>query len=1448
MRTITSSGGVAEVINARRTESLDAREIINLIQPSTRIVFGRVNVIYLLEKANLAVTLTNGRNEVVAHAAFVDYPNLDNVDQTCWESWLHSNYHSEKCTPLNTLFMHLFVALPDYYIGGAKEIIRVQDHDDLTPLFTQQSDKLAVTYGDYFLAELIEAQDEENHAVVCEVEGTAVGFMSLCSDINIKLLNECFELGPFHGLCKPHPEDILDPLTELQDEPAVSVLCFSAGDPGFASHLHLGKMRTITSSGGVAEVINARRTESLDAREIINLIQPSTRIVFGRVNVIYLLEKANLAVTLTNGRNEVVAHAAFVDYPNLDNVDQTCWESWLHSNYHSEKCTPLNTLFMHLFVALPDYYIGGAKEIIRSFTVRQAKSSDKPGVESLIKELDMHETILKDFEIFNQTRRDPYDVGNLLCYRTVFNAVPELYYIFLFVPNSAQLDTALEAIFEPFESRTGSTAARECAAFVCHRHHHCPVLHIRSARVQDHDDLTPLFTQQSDKLAVTYGDYFLAELIEAQDEENHAVVCEVEGTAVGFMSLCSDINIKLLNECFELGPFHGLCKPHPEDILDPLTELQDEPEIESDRQASQKPGSGRSQQSDRSSLQGADVKVPAKVKASEPLTAGAAESLSGRESALSDVSEDRDLCIITVPHLVPEFPLLQRCVRAIPFHTSTLSQELYIFHRSGLLKSFTVRQAKSSDKPGVESLIKELDMHETILKDFEIFNQTRRDPDGTPVQAFVAEVLHQIVGIAIIRNEEDITYIRSHFNIEDFIYFSHHRQEEHGQIFHFVLNPIFQHNTKHFLKEILRLSDKSCLYYPVYPSYELDKQSDKLAVTYGDYFLAELIEAQDEENHAVVCEVKYALYHINRKLTLEPKVTINARIVVVGASDTGMSFLEMLVFCPHLRFNNITLISTHGLPSIPADSENWNFLSTSHCYNDKDFALLSLHSWVNVVVGKMKEIDRAAKHVVVSEGRKVPYDHLILCTGQQYQMPCPTGADISTLLTNRELSVSPDQRYTGPVPSNVFTLNDDEDCLETYNWLQENWAHAEGNVIVYGNTIDAYTTVETLLSLGISGCYIHLAEPPLNSNVTCFNNFAVESAVQAALAAAGVTVYHNCILAQWNGGNNREHITAVCFTTDTKPVQLQCSVFINLYKKGIDYDAFKAMNDACLVYDGRLVIDTTFHTNDSAIRAAGTLTKFPRRYHADQWSHSNFNSKEVGFHLATAMLPLFDPILHSVVDPPEDLDRLIPMYTGAKVQGGKLPGGHHYLHAAKPGIPIPLAAQMDHSNYGRDIITGSVKTGNYFKLHVNQYSKVETITCLSQESFPASNYLCLYGENEQLLNKLCDRFDEGLILDMYSFFKETWCLAIYHDRFIDFKNEVHQIMATRQDPDSFSVTEIIQQVVEEEGSEDPKETLKMKSEECNYRNPVERYVLNYLKYNSYFCSNAIIFYDVYAYM
>lgn len=46
----------------------------------------------------------------------------------------------------------------------------------------------------------------------------------------------------------------------------------------------------------------------------------------------------------------------------------------------------------------------------------------------------------------------------------------------------------------------------------------------------------------------------------------------------------------------------------------------------------------------------------------------------------------------------------------------------------------------------------------------------------------------------------------------------------------------------------------------------------------------------------IFLQLNYSLNHTNRKLVLESKVCINTRIVVVGASDVGISFLETLIF------------------------------------------------------------------------------------------------------------------------------------------------------------------------------------------------------------------------------------------------------------------------------------------------------------------------------------------------------------------------------------------------------------------------------------------------------------------------------------------------------------------------------------------------------------------------
>ena len=80
----------------------------------------------------------------------------------------------------------------------------------------------------------------------------------------------------------------------------------------------------------------------------------------------------------------------------------------------------------------------------------------------------------------------------------------------------------------------------------------------------------------------------------------------------------------------------------------------------------------------------------------------------------------------------------------------------------------------------------------------------------------------------------------------------------------------------------------------------------------------------------------------------------------------------------------------------------------------------------------------------------------------------------------------------------------------------------------------------------------------------------------------------------------KETVTSLSFTTPDKPVNnFPCSAFISLHPLRINHETFSALNDSCIVFDGRLTIDADFKTNDPLIRAAGPLVKYCRRYHAD---------------------------------------------------------------------------------------------------------------------------------------------------------------------------------------------------------------------------------------------------------
>ena len=84
-----------------------------------------LSVMCCSERALLAITLSNELDEILAHAAFLDYPNVTSVDPAEWVEWLKTFFDASGCSSLNTVFMHYyFVSKPDYALGCARELVR----------------------------------------------------------------------------------------------------------------------------------------------------------------------------------------------------------------------------------------------------------------------------------------------------------------------------------------------------------------------------------------------------------------------------------------------------------------------------------------------------------------------------------------------------------------------------------------------------------------------------------------------------------------------------------------------------------------------------------------------------------------------------------------------------------------------------------------------------------------------------------------------------------------------------------------------------------------------------------------------------------------------------------------------------------------------------------------------------------------------------------------------------------------------------------------------------------------------------------------------------------------------------------------------------------------------------------------------------------------------------
>ena len=91
--------------------------------------------------------------------------------------------------------------------------------------------------------------------------------------------------------------------------------------------------------------------------------------------------------------------------------------------------------------------------------------------------------------------------------RTAFTTLPDVDCVLLALPADARPFAPLKETFEPLQRLSGGDAAEGGAPSVsaCPRGLYLPDLLVRDARVEDHDDLVPVFNAQSEALTAELG-------------------------------------------------------------------------------------------------------------------------------------------------------------------------------------------------------------------------------------------------------------------------------------------------------------------------------------------------------------------------------------------------------------------------------------------------------------------------------------------------------------------------------------------------------------------------------------------------------------------------------------------------------------------------------------------------------------------------------------------------------------------------------------------------------------------------------------------------------------------------------------------------------------------------------------------------------------------------------
>ena len=566
-------------------------------------------------------------------------------------------------------------------------------------------------------------------------------------------------------------------------------------------------------------------------------------------------------------------------------------------------------------------------------------------------------------------------------------------------------------------------------------------------------------------------------------------------------------------------------------------------------------------------------------------------------------------------------------------------------------------------------------------------------------------------------------------------------------------------------------------------------------------------------------ESKFSLFLTTKRLLSEPKIINNSRIVVVGASDTGLSFIETLLSLKYIHFTNILLLAPGGLSyTNPIDPMN-NFKACSTSYSPEEILSLMLESRIRVLNSRMIDIDRQQKSIILYDDSVLPYDILVLTMGLQDK----------TLQSLGYVS-----RGIAPIPANfmhldgLISVDDPYLCqhLRPGGTIISMLAHRKKpeRCVVYGRSLNTLCCIQGLIKRGVKPHMVTLAIPDLLSHMrtgydtdeeamteefslnskACYTK-DVEAILLNKLESMGVQILKDVVLKKIVE-DERNQLSMVIFEKlgyipeeekaqkeegdlasgssrsgiegeekkqapgeeqeNLREVKIGCKVMITAGYRDVDIDVFNALHNNSLVYNGRLIVDSNFQTNDPSIFAGGSLCAFSGKYQAfaagKPLNMHHYNGREIGLRMTTHLLDIHYPMIASMEQSSITEDMILSFNLPVGSGGVIAPNLYYYYIRSPLAVPSDTQPCLVCNNLNAEL------KGTYIKFTFNELGLIDSVLYWGSEKVVLQSLWCLVGLHEGYLNRLRSRHDKKSIPNVAEFLSENWAIALYHDWFADF--------------------------------------------------------------------------------